>query len=500
MTLPSSLSELDSEPEDEQELSRITVLVGGLLVDVGLPSRVSISALVNDVIELANEQLPVRTDVAGEFDNTEGRWTFARLAGGAIEPDRSLAEAGVYDGELLLIREAGSPASSVLVDAVEGRAEVVDARSRWYAEHGSMAGWFAIGITLSVAMALLLVLADETMTPMVAGVPIAAIAVLLLGIGCAATACLLPYRSGDPRKSAWLGGVALPLLFCGSLHVVPDGHGMAALPMALAVTALAALLQLMISGRGRPQYSAVVALAVCGVPAGLAQLLLQPNPRAVGALLATAAVIVVSLAPRAAILLSRLPVPPVPTAGEPLDDIETQGGTAVEGVNAVGKQVIPTEAGMAERVRRAREYLTGIVAAAAILAVVGCYDALGVGNGFFWQGTAFAVVVATVLCLRGRGHHDLTQSAVLIGGGLVIAFVVIVKSALFVEGLAITAAVALVALTALLVLVGLVAPRLEFSPVMRRCVEILENFAIALVFPLALSIVGLYAFVRELQF
>jgi type VII secretion integral membrane protein EccD len=500
MTLPSSLSELDSEPEDEQELSRITVLVGGLLVDVGLPSRVSISALVNDVIELANDQLAVRTDVAGEFDNTEGKWTFARLAGGAIELDRSLAEAGVYDGELLLVREAGSPASSVLVDAVEGRAEAVDTRSHWYADHGSTAGWFVIAITLSAAVALLLVLADGTITPMIAGVPIAAAAILLLGIGCAATSCVLPYRSGDPRKSAWLGGVALPLLFGGSLHVVPDGHGIAALPMALALTALVALLQLMISGRGRPQYSAVVALAVLGVPASLAQLLLGPNPRSVGALLATMAVIVVSLAPRAAILLSRLPVPPVPTAGEPLDDIETQGGTAVEGVNAVGKQVIPTEAGMADRVGRAREYLTGIVVAAAILAVVGCYDALDDRDGFFWQGTAFAVVVATILCLRGRGHHDLTQSAVLIGGGLMIAFVVVVKSAVFVHGWATNAAVVLVALTALLVLVGLVAPRLEFSPVMRRCVEILENFTIALMFPLALWIVGLYAFVRELQF
>ena len=369
MTLPSSLSELDSEADEEQELSRITVLVGTMLVDVGLPSRVSISVLVNDVIELANDQLPIRTDNAFEFDNTEDKWTFARLAGGAIEPDRSLAEAGVYDGELLVIREAGAPASSVLVDDVEGRVESVGTHGSWYAEHGSMATWFVLSLTLSTATALLLLLPERTTTPVVLGVPIASIAVLLVGIGCAAAACVLPYRSGDPRKSAWLGGVALPLLFCGSLRVVPDGHGMAALPMALALIALVALLQLMITGRGRTQYSAIIALAVFGAPAGLAALLLNPNPRAVGALLATAAVIVVYLAPRATILLSRLPVPPVPTAGEPLDDIETQGGTAVEGVNALGKQVIPTEEGMADRVRRAREYLTGIVAAAALLAV-----------------------------------------------------------------------------------------------------------------------------------
>jgi type VII secretion integral membrane protein EccD len=499
MTLPSSLSELDSEADDEQDLSRITVLVGTMLIDVGLPSRVSISTLVNDVIDLANDQLSVRAEPETIFDNTEGKWTFARLAGDTIEPDRSLAEAGVYDGELLVVREAGTPTSSVLVDEVERSVEPVDTLAHWCAEYGWMAGWFVLAITLAAATALLLQLPRTAVTPMVVGMPITAIAVLILGIVCAATACLLPYRSVDPRKSAWLGGVALPLLFGGALNIVPGGRGIAALPMALALTALAAFLQLMISGRGRPQYTAVIVLGAFGAPAGLAQLLLNPNPRAVGALLATFAVIVVYLAPRVTILLSRLPVPPVPTAGEPLDDIETQGGTAVEGVNAIGKQVIPTEEGMTDRVRRAREYLTGIVAAAAILAVVGCYYALDTGHGFFWQGTAFAIAVATVMCLRGRSHHDLAQSAALIGGGLVIALVGIGKTAVFVPGWQTNAAVALVALMVLLVAVGLVAPRLEFSPVMRRWVEILENLTIALVFPLAFSIVRIYAFVRELQ-
>jgi hypothetical protein len=36
-------------------------LVGRLLIDVGVPSRVITSAVANDVIELANDQLPDRT-------------------------------------------------------------------------------------------------------------------------------------------------------------------------------------------------------------------------------------------------------------------------------------------------------------------------------------------------------------------------------------------------------------------------------------------------------
>ena len=153
MTVPSSRPELDTEPDDELELSRITALVGELLIDVGVPSRVSISAVVFDVIELANEQLSARTDQNDEFENAEGRWTFARLTGSTIDPDRSLAEAGVYDGELLLVHQVGASESSVLVDEVEGIAESHDRRAVWFSEHGWMTGWFAISVALSAATA-----------------------------------------------------------------------------------------------------------------------------------------------------------------------------------------------------------------------------------------------------------------------------------------------------------------------------------------------------------
>ena len=293
--------------------------------------------LVNDVIDLANDQLPVRTDTDVEFDNTEDKWTFARLAGGAIEPDRSLAEAGVYDGELLVIREAGAPASSVLVDDVEGRVESVGTHAELVrrARFGWQRGSCSV-ITLSTATALLLLLPERTTTPVVARCSDRQ----HRGSGRRNRLRRRSVRAAVPiRRSAQIGvarrgraAVALRRIAC---TCVPDGHGITALPMALAVTALVALLQLMISGRGRPLSTPRSSRLQCSAPPPLwRQLLLNPNPRAVGALLATAAVIVVYLAPRATILLSRLPVPPVPTAGEPLDDIETQGGTAVEGVNA----------------------------------------------------------------------------------------------------------------------------------------------------------------------
>jgi type VII secretion integral membrane protein EccD len=324
-------------------------------------------------------------------------------------------------------------------------------------------------------------------------------AALAVGAGGVLAACLVGYRKANTPASSWLAAVAMPLIFAGALHVVPDGFGARSLPIAFALTGFAALITVLISRRDRSFYTAVIALSVFGAATTVSVLLWAPATRTVGALLATMSVIVVYLAPRVTIVLSKLPIPSVPTAGEPLDDIETQGGTTVEGVNAVGRQVVPTEEGMIERVRPSNQYLTGIVAAATLAAVVGSYLAIDVSNGFFWQGTVFAIAVAAVLCLRGRSHYDLVQSAMLIGGGLVTAIALIVKTAAYLDAWRINAALALATLMALIVACGLIAPRLQFSPVMKRQVEILEYIAIAMLFPLCFWIVRIYAFFRELR-
>lgn len=505
-TLPPAASALASEPDDEQDLSRITVVVGGLLIDVGVPGTVSAAEVITDVIDLANDRTAERGGGAEEFDNREGKWTFARLTGELIDPNHSLAAADVYDGELLLIREAGAREPSPLVDRLSGLPNSNDNVGCRLAEQLSSSkssewlpwsGWSVAGVALSVAAAVLL--RGRFLVPSVAGVPVVAAMALAAGFGCVLATILMQLRSVDARKCTWLTVVALPLIFCGSLHVVAGAREVEALPAALALTALVALLRLLASGRARSIFTAVVAFAVFGVPAAGAALVSDAHPRSVGAILATVAVVAVYLAPRATIVLSRLPVPRVPTAGEPLDDIETQCGTAVEGVGAVGKQVIPTEQVMTDRVRRARDQLTGLVAAAAMLAIVGCYLALGDDRGFYWQGALFAVAVATVLCLRGRSHHDLVQSAALIGGGLLIALVFVVKTATFVDGGLVDAAITLVLLTLLLLACGLVAPGREFSPVLRRQVEVIEYIAIALVFPLMCWIVGVYTFFRQIR-
>jgi type VII secretion integral membrane protein EccD len=488
LTVPPTLSDLDPDAESEPELSRLTLVVGGVNIDVGLPSNVSIAEYIDDVIDIANEQIAARGIATDEkFDDTGGKWTLARLGGDPIDPRRSLGEAAIYDGELLMILEAGRPVSPLLFDDVDEASPGRHPRERGTT---AMAG-FGVGLVAAITLAALL--------PGWAGDPLVPAAVLALGALGVVFACIVAHRPTTAPQSAWIAAVATPLVFAGSLYVVPDGFGATSLPMAFALTALSSLLVLLISGAGRALHTGVIAVCTLGGTAATSMLLWQLQPRTVGAVLATVSVIVVYLAPRVTILLSKLPIPRVPTAGEQLDDIETQGGTTVEGVNAVGKQIIPTEEGLIRRVRRANEYLTGILVAAALAAVAGCYLAVDVSDGFYWQGTVFAAAVATVLCLRGRGHHDLVQSATLIGSGLTIAVAVIVKTAVNVDDWQIRSLVALIALMALVIACGLVAPRREFSPVMRRRVEILEYLAVASLFPLCFWIIRLFAFFRELR-
>jgi type VII secretion integral membrane protein EccD len=510
MTLPPSLSELDAESEAEPTLSRVTLVVGDLRLDVGLPANASIAAFIDDVIDIANEQIAAHPDpgLGGiAFDTAEGRWTLARLGDDAIDPGRSLSEANVYDGELLAIREIDQPARPLLFDDLEigpedisvhaapdapaGAAQTENPIVGWLSRDAHLLACFGVGLAATLAVAFLLPgrTADIYVPATVLGVGVLAVIV----------ACVIAHRSAGARRSEWVAAMATPLLFSGSLYVVPDGFGVKSLPMAFALTGLASLVVLLLTGRGRALHTTVISLAVIGGAAAIVDLLFNPMPRAVGAVLATVSVIVVYMSPRVTILLAKLPVPRVPTAGEPLDDIETQGGTTVEGVTAVGKQVIPTEKGMTVRVRRASQYLTGILTAAAITATVGCYLAVDVSGRFYWQGTVFAVAVATVLCLRGRSHHDLVQSATLISAGLAIALLTLVKMGVGLDDWEFFTTLALVVLMVLVVACGIIAPRLEFSPVMRRQVEILEYLAILLVFPLCFWIVRLYAVFRELR-
>ena len=392
------------------------------------------------------------------------------------------ARPAIYDGELLMIREVGRPVESA---AVRRR------RRRPRGEQSAVRAWLAASAAALTCFGVALGRHGHAGRRRCrAGPVIRWCPPRCSHSGCSAwcSPARWPIGPRSAPRSAWVAAVALPLLFAGSLYVVPDGFGATSLPMAFALTALSSLLVLLISGAGRALHTGVIAACVFGGASATAMLLWQPPLRTVGAVLATVSVIVVYLAPRVTILLSKLPIPRVPTAGEPLDDIETQGGTTVEGVNAVGKQVIPTEEGLirtgpagqrvsdrnpgCRRARRGRRLLSGRRRQQRILLA---------GNGFRRGGGNGAVSARAQPPRSGAvGHPDRQRPGDRDcrhrqDGG---------QSS---TDWQIRAMVALVALMVARRRLWAWSPRgVEFSPVMRRRVEILEYIAIASGVPVVL--------------
>src|SRR5690348_10328324 len=195
------------EADAQPELSRVTVVVGAVEIDVGLLSDVRIATLVDDVIELADTQLAVRPqqpDVG--FDTAGGSWTLARVGAEPFDSDRALADFDVCDGEVLVLREVAMACAPTLFDDVD--TDIAASRSgasRWH--DVPMAGCFVLGVTASTVAALLVARRGSA-----AGV----IAALAVGAAGLVVASVAGHRAARAAASPWLAAVALPLMFAGS--------------------------------------------------------------------------------------------------------------------------------------------------------------------------------------------------------------------------------------------------------------------------------------------
>ncbi|HJT95690.1 MAG TPA: EsaB/YukD family protein, partial [Mycobacterium sp.] len=200
MTLPPSLSDLDPESESEHELSRLTLVVGDLNIDVGLPANVRIAEYIHDVIDIANEQIAVR-DPSSDIrcDDSEGKWTLAQLGGEPIDPHRSLNEVGIYDGDLLMLREVGRPVSPLLFDDVNDALADGKPVQGWLSREAAALTCFGVGLTATTTLAAVL--------PRWAGDTVLPAAVLALGVVGVVSACAVAFRPAAAAHCSWVAAV-----------------------------------------------------------------------------------------------------------------------------------------------------------------------------------------------------------------------------------------------------------------------------------------------------
>lgn len=491
MTTPSSGGRNAAEPE----LCRVSVIGGNTQLDVGLPTAIPVASFIGDLVSLIDSRNPDLSD--GEDDAAPMQtqhWTLARLGRDPIPPSRTLVEAEVFDGDLLVLRAVTAKETPALFD------DVIDAVSRLTADTNR--GWSAqaarwTGLVASVVAAVLAMLLLAAGRSDGDGLASGFIAV---GVGIAAmvAAAIAVRRYRDALAGTWLSLGSLVLLFSAGAFFVPGGLGSPHLLLGFSVALVAAAVGYRATGIGATLFPLAITVSVFGAIAAAVRMIWNTPLPAIGAGLVVGALIVISTVPRLSSVLARLPVPHVPTAGAVIDPADHEPRPTIEGIGAIGATALPSAVGLGRRAKAANAYQTGIMSGCTLAAVAGAIGAADPLNGIRWQGIALAVVTAVILALRGRAFADLTQAGALICGGAVIFAATVGGVALGDSQAVLVSAGLLLAFAAAVVVFGVIGPHIEITPVVRRMSELFEYLLIVLVIPLVLWIMGVYSMARNI--
>ncbi|WP_218025886.1 type VII secretion integral membrane protein EccD [Nocardia miyunensis] len=477
----------------EPQLCRVSVIGGNTQVDLALPAEIPVANFIPEVVALIASRNPNPSEREdGDAALRAEHWTLSRLGHEPIDPDRTLTEADVFDGELLILRELETvEAPALFDDVIDAVARLTENASHsWTSDSAGDAGR-AAAIAGGIGAALLLPVAAVHGAGLVAG-----FAGLGLGLLALVAATLVARMYADKPTATALSVSGLALSGGSAAALVPGGFGAPNLLLGSAATLLLSVLMLRLIGTGTAVFTTLITTATLGTAvAGAITLWHFPIPK-VGVVAMMFAILIVTFTPRIAVAAARLPVPPVPTAGAAIDPRDHELRPTIEGIGAIGATTIPSAVGLDLRSQRANDYQTGMLVGLALTAVAGALAA-AVSADHRWQGAVIAAAAGLVLCRRSRIFADRTQAATLVLGGGVILVGLPILLGTRMTGLALFAAGALVVFAVISVLVGVVAPRANVSPVTQRAAEILEYLCICAIGPLAFWFLNIYSLARN---
>ena len=495
MSIEDPLAQLDHDAHTgEPDLTRISVIGGNTQVDVALPSATPLAALLPDLVALVKTRNPRPRRDDQVDDDKRDHWTLSKVGQDPIDSSRTLDEAHVVDGDLLILKSVRSRETPALFDdVIDAVGRLNDSQFTKWSPRAARTMGYVVAMVASVIAALILASSRRSSDVWWPG-----LVALLLGVGCVVTAVIAVRYYRDSSTATVLSFCAQPLVFVGAMLLTPHGFGAPHLTFACAASLLTAVIVYRVTGSGPLLHSAVLVAATGGLIASGVVLIWGSSVPKVGAGLAAGAVLVVLLAPRFTIALARLPLPPVPTSGGPIDPIDGDVRPTIEGIGAIGAMALPSAAALERRAHTANQYLTGIVLGGSVLAGVGALLAADPLRGFDWRTTALAIIVAVVLALRGRAHSDVAQTAVLVGAGALTYTLLFAGLGQQDATWAYVGFGAILALAVVALLCGVVAPQQEVSPVVKRFGEIAEYILVGLIPPLTFWVMDIYSTVRNL--
>lgn len=463
----------------------MTILAKHTQVDMAIPVDVPVALVIPSVVDMVAQH-----SRSNDFDNDGERyepaeWVLARIGHPPFSNSLSLGEHGVRDGELLMLESASHTAPTPLFDDIMYNVAIADAEHyrSWTPKTARITGSVLAAITMLVGCFGLLA-APDALPFWVTGS-----LALFVAILCVVAGTVLSRMYGDTSAALVLGGCALPTAFTGGMLLVPDHYGWAHLLLGSTLFGATAVLAWRVTGVGLALFIGAATASVFVIPAAIVGLLTDQPIKAIGAAVAAIALAGLSLSPRVSMLLAKLPLPPVPSPGTPIDPTEDDPDD---------HRALPTLDALRARSERARNYLAGLVTATTLVTVVGALLAVDAGaDDAYWPGIALALVCAVVLMFRSRTYAGAEQAIVLIAGGAAIVLLMLIGVSLEMRQPLVVFGAALAILIAALV-IGLIVPNQSATPPMRRAVELLEYAFVAAVLPLVFWVAELYSLVRGL--
>ncbi|MFC4124773.1 type VII secretion integral membrane protein EccD [Nocardia rhizosphaerae] len=467
------------------DLARVTILAKHTQVDMAIPVDVPVALVIPSVVDMVAQH-----SRSNDFDNEGERyepaeWVLARIGHPPFSNSLSLGEQNVRDGELLMLESASNTAPTPLFDDIMYNVAIADAEHyrSWTPRTARITGSVLAAITVLVGCFGLLAAPDALPFWVTGSLS------LLVAILCVIAGTVLSRMYGDTSAALVLGGCALPTAFTAGMLLVPDHYGWAHLLLGATLLGATAVLAWRVTGVGLALFIGAATASVFTIPAAMVGLLTALPVKSIGAGVAACGLLGLALAPRVSMLLAKLPLPPVPSPGTPIDPTEDDPDD---------HRALPTLDALRARSERARNYLAGLVAATTLVTVVGALLAVdAAADDPYWPGIALALICAVVLMFRSRTYAGAEQAVVLIAGGAAIVLIMLGGVALEMRQPLVVFGAALAILVAALVL-GLIVPNQTATPPMRKAVELLEYGFVAAVLPLVFWVTELYSLVRGL--
>lgn len=464
------------------EAIRVSVVGGRTQLDVALPADVPVSAFLAELARLISSRGTAGDGDTVDRDDRRTFWVLSRgdRAGAGptvLEPDQTLREASVENGELLRLSAHRALSPPTLYD------DVVDAAARL--NRAAYAAWNAAsarimafaGLWLCTAVWVLLLLAPEVSGHR----PMVVLGAMLTAVGLGAGAALVCRLMG---RTDIAGATGAPVIALSATVAWVPAARYGDVGLAAACGALLALIAVYyrVVRAGHWAYVTAATPLVFG--------LLVSAGRALGGrvdVLATVAAAVAVLGclavPVLTARLGQIPAPTLPSDAarrhDPFTAAEIEPPTPM-----------PSAEDVWARVHAAVLTRSALLAGLAVVVLVGASMVMRLDSG--WAAFAFALTCAAVLALRSLRATSWPERAALVVPALALMLITCVQAQSGPRPLQFTAVAALGALAVAGVVAGVaVTGNRRFTRVRAAAVH-LEYVAVAAVLPLALWPFGIY--------